>query len=718
MDSLARDISDWGHRTERAASGARADGAWSARAALQAAVLLLSCGVLLYGLSTRPEILRGTWTPVGRTTFLELAGMFAVGASGIRAFFPRWLHSAVASAALALIVAAVGPTAPAAVVLFLASSHSLGFWLLDLLGRRERAVAPLERALAVVLGAASHSMLIGVLAHFRVNTPRVYLALLTLWLVARPNRAREAVAVIGRLLRPLPASDALATAGFVVAAFSAFLHLMAALTPEVGFDALAYHLTTPAHVAFHGFWGFDASRYVWAVMPMAGDWVYTALYMLAGEAGARLGNFAFLLLDAVLIFLAARRWSSAGVAWLVVDLFLSTPLLQLEVGSLFVENVCTAFVLGAVVATALYDEEARPEHAAAAAALAGAALAAKLIAAPTVVCVAALVCHSSRRPPGRPSSAAQCAVAVVLFSAYGLVPYAYAWLATGNPLFPFFNGLFRSPLFDSTQSFNNPLFNQPLSMTTLYDMTFDSHLFLEGSDGALGFSLLALLPLALLAPHRESPFVVKAAWAVLLFTFPVVFGFQSYLRYLTPLVAVAMLPVAWSLATLQRRDHPTLFRVVGVAAALVVGLNLYTIPAAGWFHRDLSFTDVLSPTARAAYVRRHAPERQINDYVNARYGDTARVCYVFRPFPAELISPSVSASWHDYDFDTKVQAARTADELDRLVRAYHISHFVVYAPALELAQHRVWTEFLDRFTVTELRNGAAFLARYDRAASS
>ena len=66
-------------------------------------------------------------------------------------------------------------------------------------------------------------------------------------------------------------------------------------------------------------------------------------------------------------------------------------------------------------------------------------------------------------------------------------PYANAWLRTGNPVFPFMNALFRSPLFDATASFNNPLYNAPLRPWSPYELVWSSGRFIEGFDGAAGF---------------------------------------------------------------------------------------------------------------------------------------------------------------------------------------------------------------------------------------
>jgi hypothetical protein len=116
------------------------------------------------------------------------------------------------------------------------------------------------------------------------------------------------------------------------------------------------HLNIAAWMASHGSFHFDVSRAVWAVMPMAGDWLYASAYLAGGEAAARLANFAFLLLLAGFVYSLARRWLESAGALLVVALFLSTPLAYLVTGSMFVENAWTLFLMAAVAAVERWIE--------------------------------------------------------------------------------------------------------------------------------------------------------------------------------------------------------------------------------------------------------------------------------------------------------------------------------------------------------------------------
>src|SRR5258708_38978114 len=103
---------------------------------------------------------------------------------------------------------------------------------------------------------------------------------------------------------------------------------------------------------------------------MGVEWVYRAVYVLGGEFAARLLNFALLVLLSILLYETVRHWLGVTASLFMTALFASTPLVQLETGSLFIENYLACMVFGAVTNVA----RNRPYHAAI---FCGAALAAK-----------------------------------------------------------------------------------------------------------------------------------------------------------------------------------------------------------------------------------------------------------------------------------------------------------------------------------------------------
>src|SRR5205814_1729926 len=85
---------------------------------------------------------------------------------------------------------------------------------------------------------------------------------------------------------------------------------------------------------------------------------------------------------------------------------------------------------------------------------------------------------------------------LTLILAIGTMPYVYAYVKSGSPVFPFNNDTFHSTQLENTVVDRH--LNQPLSWFTPADLTFQTHLYLEAQDGSFGFQYLLFLPLLLI----------------------------------------------------------------------------------------------------------------------------------------------------------------------------------------------------------------------------
>ena len=313
------------------------------------------------------------------------------------------------------------------------------------------------------------------------------------------------------------------------------------LKPEASADGLAMHLAIPANIAANHMLTFDPARYLWAVMPMGADFTYAIVYLLGGEMAARLLNFAILLVLLGLLHAAVRRWVSPGVAWLLVTLFATTPMVQLVTGSLFVENLLAAFLLGMMTALWRFGESGERRSLYLAAALGGTAMATKFGA--IVILAPALVCAAAEVWRHRKQTGARWALAAGLLLLAAAPPYAIAWIKTGNPVFPFANDSFHSRQLDPKAG-SDERFPNPLTWKTPYDLTFRTTRYYEGQYGSFGFQYLVLAPLALLAllvaPRRQAvSAAVVASSAILL-----ILGTQPNARYLYPALPLLFVPFA------------------------------------------------------------------------------------------------------------------------------------------------------------------------------
>jgi len=587
---------------------------------------------------------------------------------------------------------AAGPTAVAAGLLFVLSCYALG----DLLRSKPHQGCSFDAALSFLTGAAVYIGLIGIATHFPVNRPLFYFVLLGGPLLL--NRPRV-VAALRRCLTPSyhpshPAEYLLVSLiGFIIV-----LHLLAVLKPEVSADGLAMHLAVPAWVARHGYWNFDVTRFTWGVMPMGGEWCYTAGYLLGGEYAARLINFAMLLAGIAILFALLRQHLPRRDAFLCVALFASTPLVQLVTGSLFVENVWMALLLAAFACMLRFRETWQASHLYLAALLAGAALATKLLAAVYILPLSVFLLHNVwvGIRSGKITRAARILlIAMACLILIGVQPYATALIKTGNPVFPLSNTIFHSPYFDQTGESSDMRFREPFQWNTLYKLTFQTEKYLEGQAGAFGFQSLIFLPLAIVMLGARWPY---AGWVALSTSFvytAAVFQGQANIRYFYPVMPLLCLAIGLVFARV-RQYGPRLYRLLSFTAMAVVLLNIGFLPASGWYHKDLALWPLTGP-ARAAYIEGIAPVRILVQFLNTHFPGQP-VAFIGTSDIAELDAESYVASWHDYLFARQLAGAHSAEDIHRVLKQLGMGLVISPRPGGSTPVSQVaMEEFLSRY---------------------
>jgi hypothetical protein len=647
---------------------------WAAASIAVAA--LAAAAVASFGLAhlSWTEVVGVEPSPMVRFAWVLLGGAALVGCASLVSGWSSWV------CAFAIAVAAVVLTghagAGAAVLVFAASSAMLGGWVLRALRSSSTAPRPVE---ACLMGGGLYGSLIGFAAAKPVHYVWVYVLALALPFLAGPGPVRRELATWAW---PQRSQGVRSWGGLLVDALSAgvfLVYVLVALLPEIGADALAMHLFVPAQLAQRHVWAFDVSKYVWAVMPMLADWIFGAAYMLGGETAARLLNVALL---AAIALLARElvRWCGGGARaqrWAVL-LLLSTPLTFAVGSSLFIEITWTAFVLAGLLALLRAGdpaEDLRPGSLAVAGLFLGLALAAKAV---TLTLVPVLLVLLVARPAAWRTRANALGVAsgVVLLLALGSFPYVNAWVRTRNPVFPFFNGVFRSRLYPIENFESASVFSKGLHWDFPYAVVFKPVAFIEGLTGAGGFQwLLVLLPAALallFARERRALALLAAAIAMVWIAFQSV----AYLRYVFPafVVASAMIAVALEAEVITRPG-----RVVLAAAALAaVALNLVFFGAASPY-RDFAFTAALDRVQRLEWLELRQPVRRGVTVVNELNKGGAPVAVLANPALGQLAADALIPNWYNFGFERELLAQRDAAAMARLLHDAGVEYVLLDA---------------------------------------
>lgn len=578
--------------------------------------------------------------------------------------------SAVVSAAL------IGQFVPLAVVAWMAlSSFSLGRLVL----RRHPTVGDFECTLVGMVGLGT---VVGLLVGWPVNHQGVYALLLAtpMWFARRE--------LLGALRRWWSWGTAARQPGraalvdeLIAAAVAAIalVHFLVAAMPEFGHDALVFHLMMPLRIAWRGVWEFDVGSHVYAVLPALGNWLYTIACVLDGESAARFVNLGSVLLLGALVFSIAR-WVGAErrAALVAVLVFLTTPLTLTESSSLFIEGTWAVCVVGAASTTArLVSRTAAVAERRAgllvAAVLAGGAMAAKavtMVSMPLLVGLLAVRWRFWVSRENRPTLVA----AVACFVGIGCQPYVRAWWITGNPVFPFFNGRFRSPFYPPENFAFPDIFGKGTTWDVLYRITFDSPRYLEALPGASGFQWLLLVVPAMVGflVARQRRALLLAGFAAA--TFWLVFAQTAYLRYVFPTFAIATalagasvggaLPKSWGRTALA------------AAALATVVLNLVCFSTGGYNHA-FSMRVIGSAKAREAYVAERQPLRAAVRLLNELDGSDLPVAWFGPALFAGLHADVLVCEWYNPHFAAAVRAASSAEALGRLLAERRVRHLVL-----------------------------------------
>lgn len=672
--------------------------------ALAVGIVLAACvAAEVYGFSTSHLFAQQIWEPAGWKRLSKYTWVFLGAGLPILLMVPRAFAGIVCALLAVLTAIAVGPGALLAPAFFLISANTLGSIFL---GRTKEDGIKVQIC-ATLLGASVYIFLMTFLARLPVNYAALWIAILAgpiaFDLRGTLRRLRSWVSWCGSVRLRRPAQRA----AFALLVYVLILHWFVALKPEVSADGLAMHLAIAADIDYHHALTFEPARVLWSVMPMGADFAYSIVYLLGGEQASRLLNFAMLLTVVALLYTAMRKWVTPAVACLLAALFAATPLVQMVTGDLFVENQLAALILGMMTAIWLLGETGERRFLLLAAVLGGSALATKFGALAFVAMAAPFAIAEAWRHRGRLGRAPALAAAVFFLTA--LPPYAIAFAKTGNPLFPFLNDKFHSPLLAANPDIRDARFHHPLAWDTLYGMTFQTSRWYEGQDGSFGFQYLPFALLALVAIAIAGRPAAGAAIVALGASYLIVRE-QGNLRYVyaaLPLVTVCYAALVGAMA--HRRG---LFRAMIAVACIATAMDVYFLPASSFYHKELYLSPLLWRAGRERYLARGAPIRGVIDHFNRAHAGEAVLLPGGDAAIAGIHGDVYENVWHQFTIQDRIRHAGTLEEMKRLMREWKIRTFILHKPGPDaVIQPPALRELIENCTEPDFEYGDYYEAR-------
>ena len=639
-----------------------ADARFSRTAFFCIAVLLaVGCAFVAYGLSQLADSSKMAFSTLGAFryfAFLITCWLFMAGSCGlfkthpISAFFVAVIIiSLIAGEAWALIV----------VGCFALASILVGGYVLNVISPKR----PIEPVIFLLVGAGLYGVVVSITSHFPVNYRFTYLILLGGPLILG---RRYVIDMLIHCYKTITQSRVIGTrvdwlelAIYVVL----LVHIVIAFVPETGHDALATHLFVSAHLSTRHKWGFDVSTYIWAVMPMLGDWIYSIGYMLAGESASRLINVGFISILALLVrkIVIWCGGSKSGASWSVL-IFLSTPLTFTESSSLYIESVWASFIVAGTFVTCricVGDNNVAKTDLTTAGIILGLAAATKAVTFTILPVLLALLLIQYQNWLKRKNSTLIFS-GLICFLAIAILPYAVSYLTTSNPLFPFYNAFFQSPLYPP-ENFSDLRWGRGLRWDSIYDITFNSPRFIESASvGVPGFQWLIFFAPAivvLIITRQVRTIMLLAVGLSMLFmtTFLI-----SYLRYLFPTLVLLTAVIGVAVSCYDRYDGIIRNGLISIMS-MVVFLNLWFINSAAQYF-DFPLQTLLSDEKRVAFLTDQLPIRVAVKLVNQLNINGTPVAIFDQPMAAGLVADAIYPNWYNQRFRDELFRASTQTEVE------------------------------------------------------
>jgi len=590
--------------------------------------VLFWTGVAMLGIGF---VMNSMWQSVPMERVSESAKLAAI------AFLLAWIANRVSHIRLANLLALTwglaltyfaGILPVTAVILIALSGLAVGSLMLPACYGR-------STILPMVLGIGFMVGLIGWLLPFPIHYRWVYLPVLLGLVTWRRNdvleRLKSSTVIWQQAINDAPyvATFAVMTAG--IASSGCWL-------PTVQFDDIAYHLGMPSQLATLGYYRLDFFSQLWALAPWAGDIVQSITQVLAGqEARGAVDALWLVASNALLWQLAAHFKIPTYARWLVCALFASLPLTSALVGGMQAEMPATTIMLALALSIAEAPEQPDAYTFCVVSALAGLLLAVKtgFLAATIPMGIWLLWRWRGRIPIKTLLPALMLAVFIAGSS------YVYAYVLSGNPLLPLMNGIFHSP-FIPPGNFSGTPYTAGAGFDMPWKITFHTHLFIEGWDGAAGMSFLGLLGAFLVSYFipalRPLAIVVTAA-------FLIPFEAVNYYRYSYPaLVLMIPLTVAAVVVMVPRSTVLALLVTLTSINLLYQGCS-YPVLHGRTMQQDEAFTKeniykrIVPERLLAKFLREHSPT------------DTVLFCDPSNPFSVELAGRGFSVSWYDTELN-------------------------------------------------------------------
>ena len=249
--------------------------------------------------------------------------------------------------------------------------------------------------------------------------------------------------------------------------FQAVINLIGVLGPELGFDALWYHLTLPKlYIQNHAVVHIPGSLLYYSDMPKLTEMLYTAGLLFGDERISKLIHFLFGILILVAIYKISRNFLNVTFSVLSAVLFYSNLVIGWESITAYNDLSRAFFETMAFLGFLYWWREKKTKWLIESAVMIGLAISVKLLALQSLVIFSVLIVYKYRH--NIQNNYKRIIKNLGIFISLSiLIPspwFVLALITTGNPIYPIFSPIFKEI---NEKVFDISLFN-PMAIISTY----------------------------------------------------------------------------------------------------------------------------------------------------------------------------------------------------------------------------------------------------------
>lgn len=291
------------------------------------------------------------------------------------------------------------------------------------------------------------------------------------------------------------------------------VNFIGVLGPEIGFDALWYHLTLPKlYLLHHAIFHIPGGLLYYSDMPKFVELLYTGALSFGSPIFAKCIHFSFGLCTLIVLYKMSRKFLSTRWSLIALVIFYANLVVGWESISAYVDLGRTLFELVSLYAFILWTEKNEKKYIIFSALFMGVAITIKLLAIGSLAILSLLLIATAYSKKKTVFEIVKMLIVFIFLALIVPAPwFIFSFAHTGNPLYPFFTHTYPVP-------FPLQLFNPWYFFTSFWN------LFLFSAD-PLNPIYAVILPLVIISYRKFPNFIKLLIWYG---------GFGLLFWYITP----------------------------------------------------------------------------------------------------------------------------------------------------------------------------------------